>query len=1041
MHRNSKHLSSFAALAAILFSPFALAQDATSAWVDGTINVEAQPLAEALKDFSAQTGLQLAYVATLAENKTSNGVEDAKSPDDALDAILDNTGLEYQFVNDETIAIGEATKPRGNSDSKNSKITPVLMARNRTTSQEAPRSQPQVTSSNEAEGEEQVLEQIIVTGSRIRGAQNASPVVTITRDEIDLAGYATVEEVVENLPQNFGAGATLDTNVDVLNQAHIVGGDVQNFAGGTSVNLRGLGADSTLVLLNGRRMSPSGAASAFTNIGSIPISAIERIEVMTDGASAIYGSDAIGGVINFILRDSYEGAETRLRFGSDDGGDRSDVLFGQSFGTSWDRGNVLLTYEYYDAEPLAMADRPFTASNDLRPFGGTDWRSPGGNPGNIVAGGQTFAIPEGQDGTALTPADFVGLENTRYFHNSRQFGDQIPSQERHSVFMHLGQAVGAIELFGIARYMNNEQEQLQGGASGSVATLPVFGDNPATSEAEGNPWFVDPTGTGLPFVVVEYATAEDFGAPLSLVELESAGATLGGRFEFSDSWSSELAINWSEEEGRTYLANQFDFLGLFAAMNSPDPNQAFNPFGDGANTSPAVIESLVSRDKILSTTYRNALSSVNFDVHGETFALAGGAVKVSAGIDFREESLDTELFNINTGTSTGQNSLERDILAVYAEVFFPLVGSANRRAGMQQLEVSLAARHEDYSDFGSSTNPKLGVIWSPTESLALRGTVGTSFRAPSLTDLDDSFLSNWGYIPEGFLGIAPFGFLLKNGRNSELQAQEATTWTAGFQWRPEKLDGLSLDMTYFDIDFEGRIENPAPGITFVAAIGDPRFASVQTLDPSDEEIAAFVNSPNYRESIIIGGPFPAEDILSGALPVEAIFDNRLTNLAQSVATGIELQLGYVSDTALGLFSFGLNGSYVFDFERRLLPTDPLVEEVDTFGRPVDLRARGNVGWSRGGWSVSGFVNYTDGYTDNVSDPDREVDSWTTVDLTIAYETQRSEGFFSDIRLGLTTQNLFDEDPPFVDTVGGVGYDAVNANPIGRFFSLHVTREW
>ena len=888
------------------------------------------------------------------------------------------------------------------------------------------------------EGVEQELEEIVVTGSRIRGAQSASPVVTITRQEIDLAGFATVEDIVENLPQNFGAGVSSDaTNTD--NKLQAVGGDISDFAGGVSVNLRGLGASSTLVLVDGRRMSPSGFDSDFTSISSIPVSVIERVEVMTDGASAIYGSDAIGGVINFILRDNYDGAETRLQYSSDASGDTSNTLFGQSFGGSWQNGNVLLTYEYYESEALAARDRTFTASNDLSPFGGTDRRQPGGSPANIIADGVYYAIPAGQDGTSLTAADFVGLENTRHLLNDRTFLDHMPAQERHSAFLYLTQTISAVELFAQARFSSEDSEARN---NGTVLSFTVPGDDPATPEIEGNPFFVDPTGTGLTSVTVDnYWLIDEFGPQIRLGSIESSGAALGGRFGIYKNWHGELVANWSKEETKAESRNVVDRFALTAAVNETDPSLAFNPFGDGANTNPAILDSFICRDQcdprfLGRLESENELWSTSFNVDGAAFDITGGAVRVAMGVDFRNESLSTISI---TGT---RSKFSRDVTAVYGEVFFPLISGSNSRTGLQRLEFSLAARYEDYSDFGADTNPKLGLLWSPTQSLAFRGTVGTSYRAPTLRDLDETGNDTYfEYLPD--FGVAPYNALYLNGRNADLQAEEATTWTAGFQWRPERVNGLSLDVTYFNIDYEDRIEVPSI-LGGLAATVDPRFASIITLDPTPEQIAAVVNDPLYDPDRLAAfgfGPYPAADIISEVLPVGAIVDNRTANLAQSVVTGVESQLSYAMETELGSFNFGLNGTYLFDFERRLLATDPLVDEVGTLGRPVDLRARGSASWSRGDWVVAGFVNYTDGYTDNVSSPARAVDSWTTVDLTVAYETTADAGVLGDTRLSLTIQNLFDEDPPFVDTIGGVAYDATNANPLGQFFSFQITKDW
>ncbi len=1000
------------------------------------LEIHEQPLSDSLKIVADEFGLDIAFFPEATEGLESTALAGSYTSDEAFDALLDDTELEYQALDNGTVVV-RAKDQRGASDSKNLTLQTVLMAQNRTTQvqtlTEAALAPAQAT---EQEVEEE-LENIIVTGSRIRGAESASPIVTITREEIDMAGYATVEEVVENLPQNFGAGATSDAT-NATNQLQAVGGRVSNFAGGTSVNLRGLGTSSTLVLLNGRRLSPSGFAARFTDISSIPVSAIERVEVMTDGASAIYGSDAIGGVINFILRENYEGAETRLRYGSDTRGDTANIQFGQSLGKSWSSGDVLLTYEYNDRDALAAADRSYTSSNDLSVFGGTDWRQPGGNPGNIQVGSfpnvVSYAIPEGQDGTALTPADFIGLENTQRFFNGQSNVDTIPDVEQHSAFLHLRQTVGSVDLFGAVRYSNQERTYrfTQG-----VFDFTVLGDDPATPDVvEGNPFFVDPTGTGLTVVTVDnYALFDDFGPSVVFGELETSGATLGAQFELGKNWRGELTGNWSKEEASNWDGNQINNAALAAAVNLTDPNLAFNPFGDGSNTNPAVIESLVDR-RLFRSLSENELQSVSFNVDGDIFNAGGGTAKVAAGIDFREESLSTLAIEpVTRNLATTDRS--REILAAYGELFLPLVGSANRRKGLERFEISLAARYEDYSDFGDTINPKLGFLWSPTKSLTFRGTIGTAYRAPALVDLDDSE-SAWVYIPE-FFGL-PTSVLYGSGRNSDLQAEEATTWTAGLQWRT---GGLSLDVTYFNVDFTDRIETPSVGGPFPAAI-DPRFASIRNENPTSDDIAAVANDPRYQPDFLSFaglGPFTAEDFISGAAPVGFIIDNFLTNLAQSVVTGAELQLSYSFETNVGTVNMGLNGSYLFDFERRLLETDPLIEEVDLIGRPVDFRARGNVGWSRNSWSIAGFVNYTDGYTDNVSSPSRAVDSWTTVDLTVSYNTGNDAGFLGDTRLLLAMHNLFDEDPPFVNTSGGVGYDATNANPLGQSFALQITKDW
>jgi outer membrane receptor protein involved in Fe transport len=999
-------------------------------------NIPAQSVPAALSEFARQARVQLFFISDGFENIQANAVVGTYATQHALDLMLAGTGLAASISSESGIKVRPvraSMKSLTLGSQLFAEVTGEATRGQYAVEQDGSRAQ-RIQQGRDGDIEEAVgqLEEILVTGSRIRGAQAASPMVTITRKDIDRAGFATIEQLVDKLPQNFGAGASQEaiTNVTFANDA--VGGFVGDFVGGTSVNLRGLGASSTLVLFNGRRMSPSGRTASFTDVAGIPVSAIERVEVLTDGASAIYGSDAIGGVVNFIMRDDYDDIETRLRYGLDSGGDTSETVLAQSLGKSWNGGNVLLSYEYYHHENLANIDRDFAASNNLTRFGGDDFRTNGGNPANINVAGQLWAIPTGQDGTSLTAADFpvdgFGTPTTPpNRHSFLEHSDMLPEQKRHSAFMSLSQNLGVAELFADLRLSTYESESH---SSQSTEDIDV---------PDSNPFFVDPTGTGLTTVTVEgYSFAESLGPTVGKGENDSYNVTLGLTFDIGDNWNGELAGNRSKEEASTRSKNFVDDDALSAAVNQTDPNLAFNPFADGTNAHPAVLDTLRSPNTEFVRS-ENEIQAFSVNIDGSLFNVSGGPVKLASGVDFRKEFLTT--LNATSTTSGFETTIDdsRDVTGVYAELFVPLVGNGDSRSGLRRLELSLAARHEDYSDFGSSTNPKLGLVASLTQSLILRGTWGTSFRAPQLTDLNTASGTNrWGYLPQFFVDCCgvPFPVLIMQGANGDLKAEEATTWTLGFEWSPERIKGLSLDVTYFDVDFENRIDIP-----FVSLLDgfDPRFASLLNTMPTQEQIAAIVNDPNYINPAF-GIPTPTEDILSGAAEVRGIMDRRINNLSQSVVTGVELQLSYAFVTSAGTLDIGLNGNYLFDFERALLATDPLVDEVDTLGRPVDFRARASMSWTHEAWSVSGFVNYMDGYTDTVSDPARPIDSWTTVDLTISYDTADSGRFLTDTLISLTTQNLFDEDPPFVNNLG-LSYDLTNSNGLGRFLAVQVSKRW
>lgn len=880
----------------------------------------------------------------------------------------------------------------------------------------APRNRTNETSDDNSEGKRPPkMEEILVTGSRIRGAQSASPTMTITAEDIDKAGYATVEHLMQAIPQNFGGGANQENNNSInsgsLSVGAVAGSEV-------SIDLRGLGTDSTLVLLNGRRLSNGGFDGGFVDISSIPLSAVERVEILTDGASAIYGADAIAGVVNFILKDDFDGAESRLRYG--DGADFSDIRFGQLLGKSWDSGNILISYEYYSQDNLPYSARTATASGDLRPLGGDDWRLPGGNPANIIAGGETFAIPNGQDGTSLTPADFVA--GTRNFINLSEGRDLFGEQERHSVFITYRHDLSdAAEFFLEPRYSRREATNRRSQTSLNL------------NVPDSNPFFVDPTATGLTSVQVQtYSFLDDVGASTFDGTIDTYGGATGVGLDLGSDWHVEFSGNYAKEETSTTFRNRVGDDEARAAVAQSTPETAFNPFADGSNTAQTVLDSIALTGE--SSGDASKLWSLHLDFTGPLFELSNDSADVAAGIEYREESFKRIVTDVTSSGVTflpGTNA-NRAIVAAYAELFVPFIGENNARPGLRRLEVSIAGRYEDYNDFGGSADPKLGIVWAPHQSLNLRGTIGTSFKPPLLTELDaapsTANVDTWISAP-----LSPVPAIFRFGGNADLTAEEATTWTTSLQFAPESTD-LNIELAYFDIDFENRIVRPAPGF---AGVFDPEFSSLVNSMPTQEEINAIANSPRFQN--IFGGA--AQDLIDGVLPVEAIVNFGLANFAKSEVSGLDLRLNYGFDSPAGQFDFGLNGSYLLEFLETLVPTDPPFDRVDKVGNPVDLKLRGSVSWSRNGWGAAAFVNYTDSYTNDQREPGESINSWTTVDAQLSYDIKSSSPLLNDTRVSLSVHNLFDEEPPFVNSDRGFGYDPVNANITGRFLALELNRGW
>lgn len=312
-----------------------------------------QPLANSLRDIAAQTDSNIIFDKKLVRDQSAPALKTRATTEEALSKVLEGTGLTYRQLDDKTVTIQLAsTEPaaatssmHGSSNDRIRLVQADTQSPSASRPEEAPT--PGVPSMF-------LLEEIIVTGTNIRGIENnTAPVTVLSREYIDATGYSTVTKLLESVTQNFALANQSGLNIPG------VGGSREQ---GAAINLRGIGEGTTLVLINGRRLAP-GFRSAAVDISALPLSAVERVEILPDGASALYGSDAVGGVVNFILRDDFEGAETRLRAGTADGID--EYRGSQAVGNSWDSGNALFSVEYYKRDLLLADDRDFVPSQSI----------------------------------------------------------------------------------------------------------------------------------------------------------------------------------------------------------------------------------------------------------------------------------------------------------------------------------------------------------------------------------------------------------------------------------------------------------------------------------------------------------------------------------------------------------------------------------------------------------------------------------------------------------------------------------------------------
>ena len=963
--------------ATALYAPSACAQASQQSY-----DIEAQRLSDALRKYSDISGREVVAASSLLEGRRSTRVRGRLSADAALSRLLTGTGLTIELVEGAWVlrSGNVAAEPTGSTD--------------------------------------EAREAIVVTGSRIRGAGPVgSPVVSIDRDAIEKSGLSTVQQILQSLPQNFGGGSNETTT----------GATTRNGTGndatlGSSINLRGLGTSSTLVLIDGSRPALGGVGGLFTDISLIPMSAVERLEVLTDGASAIYGADAVAGVVNVRLRNRFEGAETMLRAGTADG-DMTEVQFSQLLGKAWSGGRIVLAYQFSERGSLAAATRDF-AREDLRPFGGPDYRSLYGVPGTIrAANNQIFGIPAGQDGRNLTAAQLLpGVQNRR---DQRAPSDILPRQRVHSLY-----ASGELDLTDTLTFRASalaaERRYRKVNNSNFLRTVRV----PIT-----NPFYVDPIGTNQP-VTVLYSFVNDLGPQINSGQVRAISLSSSLEQEIGP-WRVSLGGAYGAQKGKAYTDNVFNSARLAAALADTNRATAFNVFGDGSANNPATIAAIRGHYNTIDD-FRTWSAALRAD--GPLFALPAGDVRLAAGAEYRREAYDYFVDNdLSTLTSNAAPYPglpgPRKVKSVYAELLVPIFGADNAIPGFRKLDLTLAGRIEDYNQFGRTENPKAGIRWEPIDGIALRASYGTSFRAPlfdeQLGENLSLFTTTTVANPASSTGTS--NVLALFGYAPNIRPEKATTWTAGFDIAPTSIPGLKASLTYYDVDYRDRIGTVTEDYLRFLTRRD-LFGGVVTDNPPLDLVQFYFNKPTFNNLINIT---PNQ--------VVAILDGRTRNLARERQRGIDFDLGFTPEFVGGVLDLGIGGTHIFSIKRQLTPGATSSDFVGLFASPVEWRLRGRMGWSKGGFSANAFANFIDGYINQVVTPIEHVSSWTTIDLSVS---QRIGGAGGEdgrgLQLGLSIQNLFDRDPPYVNNrsnPSALGYDPEKANPLGRMISVQALIRW
>ena len=833
--------------------------------------------------------------------------------------------------------------------------------------------------------EDDTTEVVIVTGSRIGRASdfgNSSPVDTIDRADIEKAGFANLQQLLEKMPSNGnGAFSTRGNNQD------------STANGAASVSLRGLGADATLVLVNGRRVAVSSFAESittnFVDINSIPISAIERVEVLKDGASAVYGSDAVAGVVNIILRKDYDGLELAASYGNTTESGYNEQNYSLLWGFGGEDNNVTFIFDYFKNDTLFNSDRGTLGSANQTAQGGEDFRSSRGYPGRFSVNGVLTRDP-------ACPADRSAGATCVY-----DFGPWnllIPEAERGGLLMMAHQDIGGgAQLFvELAAQHNNSLAQGAPTPLDETALMTVPGDHPG-----------DPFGATTTIGISRYRTV-DAGPRRWHISTDNLRGVAGLRGTFGE-WDWEAAVQRARSESEQ-SGDRSDGWVRTDFLQQQINAFAYNPFSATQNPQSVIDQittSLVRRGKAELTMYDAQIS-------GDLFDFRDDSVRMAAGVEYREESIedvpdDQFQRGLIFGTESVSAAASRNNWSAFVEVAVPL---------FEGFDLSAAVRYDDYSDFGDTFNPKLAVSWQPIDSLAFRASWGTGFRAPSLAQIglgpsqESRFFSDSFGCADNAAYCAATDYQIVFTGNPDLTAEESETLNIGVAWQYE---GFSASLDYWDITQEDKIDE---------AIG---FTYQQECN-------------NQASTVCIRGAPQAGDTLGPLQEIHATFDN----INEQSVNGIDLEAGYRFAAGGGTLAFGLSYTKLLDFERiEIGPSGDTVTRDLTgeYEYPED-RAVVTADWDHEKWGLFAAVNYIGSFQDlpdsnfdtvpDYENDTRDVGSMTTVNLQGRYNVTDA------IKVLLSVDNALDEAPPFAVGDGNndlYGYVQSTHNPRGRFWSV------
>jgi iron complex outermembrane receptor protein len=878
---------------------------------------------------------------------------------------------------------------------------------------------PVAFSQTQADAPATEMDEVLVTGSRIAttGLETSAPLTILDRTEIEATGATSVGELLRELPV-----ATASAS-DTAGRGN---------GGAATVALRGLSAVNTLVLINGRRVLSNNDGGT-VDLNSIPFEAVDRVEVLQDGASAIYGSDAIAGVVNIIMRREFEGLSIKGGYGVSSRDDVPNTEISATFGHKADKGGFVFNASWREAEGNFIADRPISRDPDWRAQGGRNFRDPlptvavvqglpgFGNDERILNAGvdqattvndfRAFVFPDTSDPLS------VGNDGINYW-----LYETSASDIRQQNISFTGDYELSATLTAFAEASFNRRR-----STGYLAP-DYFG------AVYGDPIIISASNDFNPFGV-DLSVARTIGEQPFRGRRQSDVTSDVSRFVAGiegrvGEWKWDLSYNHQNLDQLTFGGEGVLRERLQQAAGDSDECRAagngcvpINLLGAEGTITPEMLD-FISADS--NTTVKSRMQSAVANFSGDLFDMPAGKVRMAIGAEFRRESFSSDNDRnselnafVGRGPTPDAFPPAREITEVYTEFAIPLLAS---------LDLDLAARYSDYNLFGDTTNPKVGLKWRPIESLLVRGSWGTGFRAPTFNEafsgqtrgfapiVDPCAGPNFATLPGCGGRQAPAnttGTFVVSGGNPDLLPEEADNLTIGVVFTPAFAERLSATIDVFHIEKDGIIGSIDRNYVLAQNAANGSYADRITRDPTTNSV----------------------------LEVIATRANLLNQEIQGVDFGLQYE---TADRPIGTFVFRTDITYLDTFEQSPAPGAAPVRRVGTYtdatGTLARVRGTGRLTWDRGPFMLSTALRYVGGVRNDgsllVDGEHLEADEYVQNDWMASYEFEQAA-----TTVALSVENLFDEMPPFLEGNYANGFDQGSFNSRGRFFMIRAEKKF